>query len=58
MFHIVTPEKGKPFTIGRKEDCDIRFSDVFVSREHATIEFIGEKWILRNLSSNSVIERW
>ena len=56
MFHIVTPEKGKPFTIGRKEDCDIRFSDVFVSREHATIEFIGEKWILRNLSSNSVTQ--
>ena len=56
MFHIVTPEKGKPFTIGRKEDCDIRFSDVFVSREHATIEFIGGKWILRNLSSNSVTQ--
>ena len=56
MFHIVTPEKGKPFTIGRKEDCDIRFSDVFVSREHATIEFIDETWILRNLSSNSVTQ--
>ena len=56
MFHIVTPEKGKPFTIGRKEDCDIRFSDVFVSREHATIEFTGETWVLRNLSSNSVTQ--
>ena len=56
MFHIVTPEKGKPFTIGRKEDSDVRFSDVFVSREHATIEFIEETWILRNLSSNSVTQ--
>lgn len=56
MFHIVTPEKGKPFTIGRKEDCDIRFSDVFVSREHATIEFSNETWILKNLSSNSVTQ--
>ncbi len=56
MFHIVTPEKGKPFTIGRKEDCDIRFSDVFVSREHATIEFNDGLWNLKNLSSNSVTQ--
>ena len=56
MFHIVTPEKGKPFTIGRKDDCNIRFSDVFVSREHATIEFNGETWILKNLSNNSVTQ--
>ena len=56
MFHIVTPEKGKPFTIGRKEDCDIRFSDVFVSREHATLEFNAALWNLKNLSSNSVTQ--
>ena len=56
MFHIVTPVKGKPFTIGRKEDCDIRFSDVFVSREHAVLENIQGEWLLKNLSTNSVTQ--
>ena len=56
MFHIVTPVKGKPFTIGRKEDCDIRFSDVFVSREHAILEDSDGEWRLKNLSTNSVTQ--
>lgn len=54
MFHVITPDASKPFTIGRKETSDLRFGDLFVSREHAVIEKRGEGWFLRSLTQNSV----
>lgn len=54
MFHLITPDAGKPFTIGRKETSDLRFSDLFVSRDHAIIENRSGVWFLKNLTSNSV----
>lgn len=54
MFHLITPEPNKPFTIGRKEGSDLRFGDVFVSREHAVIERKGNSWFIKSLTSNSV----
>ena len=53
MFRIITPNPQKPFTIGRKEGNNLRFGDVFVSREHAVLEY-ASAWILRNLTTNSV----
>lgn len=54
MFHLITPDASKPFTIGRKEGNDLRFNDLFVSREHAIIEKREGGWFLKNLTSNSV----
>ncbi len=54
MFHLITPEAGKPFTIGRRESNDLRFGDVFVSREHAVIDKRTDGWYLKSLTANSV----
>ena len=54
MFHVITPDPSKPFTIGRKESCDLRFGDLFVSREHAVIEKRASGWFLKSLTQNSV----
>lgn len=53
MFRIITPDKAKPFTIGRKEGSDLLFTERFVSREHAIIEFSGSAWNIRSLTKNS-----
>ena len=57
MFKIITPDGNKPFTIGRKEGNDLRFSERFVSREHAVIERSaganGAIWKIRSLTENS-----
>ena len=53
MFRIITPDKAKPFTIGRKEGSDLLFTERFVSREHAIIEFNGSVWNIRSLTKNS-----
>ena len=54
MFHLISPDSNKPFTIGRKEGNDLRFNDLFVSREHAIIEFSGNAWSIKSLTTNSV----
>ncbi|MBO7384657.1 MAG: ATP-binding cassette domain-containing protein [Fibrobacter sp.] len=54
MFHLITPDASKPFSIGRRESSDLRFNDLFVSRDHATLEKRGNDWFLKNLTSNSV----
>lgn len=57
MFRIITPDKAKPFSIGRKEGSDLLFTERFVSREHAIIEFSedasGSAWHIRSLTKNS-----
>lgn len=57
MFRIITPDTSKPFTIGRREGSDLRFSERFVSREHAVIEREqgpnGTVWKIRSLTENS-----
>lgn len=55
-FHIVTADSSKPFTIGRKSDNSLCIHDMLVSRSHAIINFIDGKWILKNLTQNSVTE--
>jgi ABC-type multidrug transport system ATPase subunit/pSer/pThr/pTyr-binding forkhead associated (FHA) protein len=57
MFRIITPNRDKPFTIGRKEGSDLLFTERFVSREHAVIEYRedanGSSWNIRSLTKNS-----
>ena len=53
-FRLVHPDPNKPFTIGRKSDNVLHFDTLMVSRYHAVLEFLDGKWILRNLSQNSI----
>ena len=57
MFQIITPDRTKPFTIGRKEGSDLLFTEKFVSREHAVIEYSETTgvgiWKIRSLTKNS-----
>ena len=53
-FRLVHPNPSKPFTIGRKSDNVLHFDNLMVSRYHAVLEFTDGKWILRNLSQNSI----
>ena len=53
-FRLVHPDPNKPFTIGRKSDNVLHFDTLMVSRYHAVLEFADGKWILKNLSQNSI----
>ncbi|MCF0215843.1 MAG: ATP-binding cassette domain-containing protein [Fibrobacteraceae bacterium] len=59
-FNIFSPVKEKTFTIGRKEENDLCFKDMLVSRHHAVIEYVAGKfdakgfWVLKSLTQNSV----
>ncbi|WP_173474816.1 ATP-binding cassette domain-containing protein [Fibrobacter succinogenes] len=53
-FRLVNPDPSKPFTIGRKSDNVLQFDNLMVSRYHAVLNFIDGKWILQNLSQNSI----
>lgn len=54
MFHLITPDDSKPFSIGREESNDLRFADLFVSRKHALITKNGKDWFITSLTKNSV----
>ena len=53
-FRLVNPDPSKPFTIGRKSDNVLHFDNLMVSRYHAVLNFEDGKWILKNLSQNSI----
>ena len=53
-FRLVNPDPSKPFTIGRKSDNLLQFDNLMVSRYHAVLNFADGKWILQNLSQNSI----
>ena len=39
--------------LGRSRDCDLRVSDLNVSRRHAEIREQGDRWILVDLGSTN-----
>ena len=53
-FRLINPDPSKPFTIGRKSDNVLQFDNLMVSRYHAVLNFTDGKWILQNLSQNSI----
>lgn len=55
-FQIAYPDPEVPFTIGRKQENSLCIQDMLVSRQHAVIEFREGKWILKNLTQNSITE--
>ena len=55
-FRIITPQTNAPFTIGRKPDNSLVLDNPMVSRYHAVMELKDGKWVLSNLSQNSVTQ--
>lgn len=48
---------GKGFSMGRRDECDLRIGNRFVSREHARIDARDNEFILTDTSSNGTFVR-
>lgn len=55
-FRLVNVESDKPFTIGRKSDNSLVLDNLMVSRYHAVLERVQQKWFITNLTQNSVTQ--
>jgi predicted component of type VI protein secretion system len=49
-LHVVFPQHSLPLRVGRGNDCEIKISDISVSRTHAEI-FFNEQFFIRDLKS-------
>ncbi len=50
-FAEIELSPGKTYFCGRKEDCDVVLQpDPGISRQHFSIEFVDNAWVLKNLS--------
>lgn len=46
-LHVISmTEGGRPLKVGRGHGCEIRISDISVSRSHASIEFTNDKFLI------------
>ena len=50
---VFPPGTGTSFTIGRRNDCDLRIADLSVSRLHARLDRGPDGWLLTDLSSHN-----
>ena len=46
------PSTVAPILIGRTEKCQIRFNDTSLSRIQCIIDFIDDKWLIRDGDGN------
>ena len=50
---VFPPGTGTMFTIGRRNDCDLRIADLSVSRLHAQLDRGEDGWLLSDLGSRN-----
>jgi hypothetical protein len=50
---VFPPGSGTSFSIGRTQDCDLRISDLSVSRRHAQLDRSEDGWLLSDLGSHN-----
>ena len=50
-FHIITLEDGQGGSIGRGHDCDIKISDISVSRKHCRVRLSGSEFFIEDTKS-------
>ncbi len=43
---IIVPEMGQVLKLGRGHQCDLRISDISVSRIHAHLKFVDKKFLI------------
>lgn len=59
MVHILHPKKEynhrlldvKHYRLGRGQDCDVKITDISVSRNHCKITYINNKFYLQDTNS-------
>jgi pSer/pThr/pTyr-binding forkhead associated (FHA) protein len=58
MIHILHPKNEvlinrgqKKYLIGRGQDCDLKVSDISVSRNHCQIQYMKGKFLLQDMGS-------
>ena len=51
MVHILHPQAPKKYNMGRAQECDIKVSDISVSRNHCYIRYNDGKFYLQDISS-------
>jgi hypothetical protein len=49
--HIVAIDDGKTISIGRAQEADFRITDISVSRNHASLSFVDEKFVISDKKS-------
>jgi hypothetical protein len=50
---VFPPGSGTSFSIGRTQECDLRISDLSVSRRHAQLDRSEDGWLLSDLGSHN-----
>ncbi len=54
--HVSELGCGDVLVIGREQSCDLVLSDRGVSRQHATISFVAQKWQIKDLGSTNGLQ--
>mmetsp|Transcript_7432 Transcript_7432/g.7308 ORF Transcript_7432/g.7308 Transcript_7432/m.7308 type:complete len:122 (+) Transcript_7432:677-1042(+) len=50
-LHVVSLDEGQFSLIGRGHECDLKLSDISVSRHHARIKFVNNQFIIEDQNS-------
>ena len=50
-MHVLTPDEKVPVTLGRGHQCEIRITDISVSRTHSEIRLENGRFYVRDLKS-------
>lgn len=50
-YYLVKMREQQTITVGRSHDCDLRLSDISVSRQHAHLSFEKGRLYLKDLNS-------
>ncbi|OMJ87431.1 hypothetical protein SteCoe_10849 [Stentor coeruleus] len=50
-LHVISLDDGQSGNLGRGHDCDIKISDISVSRKHCKVKFCGNEFYLEDTKS-------
>ena len=50
-LHLIAAKENTPIRIGRGHQCEIRLTDISVSRSHAQIIFKGDQFYIKDQKS-------
>jgi pSer/pThr/pTyr-binding forkhead associated (FHA) protein len=50
-LHVISPEENNPVKLGRGHQCEIRITDISVSRTHSEIKYQNDKFYAVDLKS-------
>ena len=50
-LHVIYPDEKTPVKLGRGHQCEIRITDISVSRTHSEIQYENDKFYVKDLKS-------